>query len=41
VLCVVMGELLPVGKEVEEDQEALRMVDIQGLGEHQEVVRGP
>ena len=35
---VVVGEKLPVGKEVEEDQEALGMVDTQGLGEHQEVI---
>jgi hypothetical protein len=38
---VVVGEKLPVVKEVEEYQEALRMVDTEGLGEHQEVIRGP
>ena len=37
---VVVGEKLPVGYEVEEYKETLGMIDAEGLGEHQEVIRG-
>jgi hypothetical protein len=37
---IVIGEKLPVGYEVEEYQETLGMIDAEGLGEHQQVIRG-